>query len=144
MGMQATVRRAVVQSKNGAILDVWHLGQLVPRTGSVDWLAVDVQGLSLVLEDPDVVIVLVGVQSDLLLLGSSWVHQGVRVQIATLGVDVADRNTAAHQHIDRNVLHALGVERGLELRAHEAIAIAGVDEAEKWTPNMAMLESCRG
>src|SRR3569833_2163184 len=129
--VQAAEGGLVVEADDVAVLEVGGLGQLVPGVGPVDGLAVDVQRLGLVLQKPDVVLILVGVERDLLLLASSGVHQGVRVQIATLRVDVPDGDAAAHQYIDGGVLHALGVQRGLELGAHEAVAVTGVHEADE-------------
>jgi len=131
MGVKATEGVEVEQTEDGAVLNIGELGKVVPRISSIDRFTVDVERLGLVLEQPDVVVVLVGIQCDLLLLGSCRVHQGVRVQITTLGIDMSDADSAAHQHVGGNVLHALGVQGRLELRAHEAVALAGVDEAEE-------------
>jgi hypothetical protein len=129
--MQAAVGRAVVKTENGAILDVLRLGKGIPRMSTVNGLPINSKRLSLVLEKPDIVVVLVGVQGDLLLLAASRVHERVGVKITALGVHVADGNTAAHHDIGRDILHSLVVESGLELGAHEAIAVTGVLEADK-------------
>lgn len=72
-----------------------------------------------------------GIEGNLLLLGSGRVHERVRVQISALGVDVSDGDSAAHQDVDGDILHTLGVQGGLELGAHETITIARVGEAEE-------------
>src|SRR5687768_8599004 len=76
MRMQAAVGRAVIKTKNSTILDVDRLGKSVPGLGTVDGLAVDSKGLSLVLKKPDVVVILVRIQCNLLLLTASRVHEG--------------------------------------------------------------------
>lgn len=129
--VKATVGVLVVQTEDSAVLNVLRLGQGVPSVGSVDRLAVNTEWLSLVLENPDVVFVLVGVESDLLLLATGGIHQGVGVKVTPLGVDVTNRDLAAHHDIGGDILHLLAVEGGLELGAHEAIALAGVDETHK-------------
>jgi hypothetical protein len=51
----------------------------------------------------------------------------MRVKITALGVDVTDRDTAAENDIGCDVLHLLVVQGGLELGAHEAIAVTGIN-----------------
>ena len=53
------------------------------------------------------------------------------VQIAALSVEMPKSDAAAHEDVDGDVLHALGVQGGLELGAHETIAVPGIDEAEE-------------
>lgn len=129
--VKTTVSVLVVQAQNSTVLDVLWLGQVVPSISAVDGFAVNSEGLCLVLEKPNIVLVLVGVEGDLLLLAAGRVHQGVRVKVASLSVDVANGDLAAENHIGRDILHLLGVERSLELGAHEAIALAGVDETHE-------------
>lgn len=129
--VQTAVGRLVVQSDSSAVLEVRKLSEAVPGVGSVDGKSVNIEGLSLVLEQPNVVLVLVRVESDLLLLTSSGVHQSVRVKISSLSVDVADGNTATKENIGGNILHALAVESSLELGAHETISLTRVGEAEE-------------
>lgn len=131
VGVEAAEGGSMEKTKNGAVGDVLGLGKVVPGLGSVDGLAVASEGLGLVLEQPDVVLVLVGVEGDLLLLGSGRVHEGVRVEVAALGVDVADGDTAAEENIGGDVAHTLVVESRLELGAHEAVTVTGVDEANE-------------
>jgi hypothetical protein len=88
-------------------------------------------GESLVLHDPDVVLILVGVESNLLLLAADGVHVAVRVEVSTLRVPVTERNTASIGNIGWHILHTLGVQGGLELRRHETITFAGVDQADE-------------
>lgn len=129
MRVQTSMGRRVVETENSAILDVLDLGQVVPGVGAVDGLAVRAERLSLVLQEPDVVFVLVGIKGDLLLLAAGGIHERVRVQVASLGVDVANGNTAAHDDIGRDILHSLVVERGLEFGAHKAVTVARVSQA---------------
>lgn len=121
----------MVEAEDAAIDDVVYLWQLVPCVSSVDWLAVNTKGLSLVLQDPNVVVVLVGVQGNLLLQASGGVHEGVRVKIATLSVDMADADSASHDDIGGDISHALAVQSSLEFGAHESIALARVGQAEE-------------
>lgn len=139
--VKTAVGRLVVQSDGSAVLEVRKLTEVVPGLGSVDGESVDIEGLSLVLDQPNVVLVLVGVESDLLLLTSSGVHQGVRVKIASLSVDVADRNAATKENISSNILHALAVEGGLELGAHETITLTRVGEAKEVDSEHSHVES---
>lgn len=53
------------------------------------------------------------------------------MQVSSLSIDVSDRNATAHENVGRNVLHALGVERGLEFGAHEPIALSRVLKTEE-------------
>lgn len=85
----------------------------------------------MVLQDPNVVVVLVGIQSDLLLQATGRVHEGVRVEVATLSVDMADGNSASHDDVCGNVLHTLAVQSSLELRAHESITLTRVGQAKE-------------
>ena len=84
-----------------------------------------------------------GVQRDLLLLAARWVHVLMRVQVATLGIVVAEADTCAKCNVGRNIGHALGVEGRLELAAHEAIAITRVDKADEVDGEHAHVESDR-
>lgn len=131
VGVKAAMGRAVVESENSTVLDVLWLGKSVPGIGTVDRLAIDTEGLSLVLQEPDVVVVLVRIQSDLLLLAAGRVHERVRVKVTALGVNVTDGDTAAHDDIGGDVLHSLVVEGSLELGAHETISVTGVLEGDE-------------
>lgn len=116
----------VVKAEDVLVLDEVSVGESVPGMGAINGLTIGTQRLGLVLEKPVVVLILVGVEGDLLLLAASGIHQGVRVEVTTLGVDVTDADSASHDNIGRNILHALVVEGGLELGAHEAVTVAGV------------------
>lgn len=70
----------------------------------------------LVLQDPNIVLVLVWVKSDLLLLASSWVHVVVGVEVSALSIVVAERDTTSKRNIHWHVLHCLGVQSSLEFR----------------------------
>lgn len=131
MRMETTVGWQMIETENHAVLNIRKFGEVVPRASSVDRLTIDTQRLGLVFEEPDVVVILVGIEGNLLLLGAGRIHQGVRMQIASLGVDVPDGNTAAQKDVSRHILHALGVQSRLELRAHEAITFARVGEAQE-------------
>lgn len=136
VGVQAAVGRDVVEADDGAIMEERGRGQGVPGQGAWDGcissrVGGPVDGLGLVLHDPDVVLVLVRVEGDLLLLGAGGVHVGVGVQVATLRVVVPERDAGAEGNVGGHVGHGLAVERGLELGRHEAVAVARVDEAEE-------------
>ncbi|THW59526.1 hypothetical protein D6D20_06439 [Aureobasidium pullulans] len=128
--VDAAVSDDVVELEDGAIFDQGRFDAVpCPRGRNVG--TVNVDGLSLVLEEPNVVLILMGVESDLLLLAASGVHVAVRVQVASLSVVMTDRDTAAESDICGNVLHTLAVESRLELGRHETIAVTRVDEAEE-------------
>lgn len=128
VGVEAAVGGAMEEAEDAAMLDVLGLRKGVPGRGTVDGLAINAKGLSLVLEQPDVVVVLVRVESDLLLLAARGVHEGVGVEVATSGVDMTNANAAAHDDIGRDILHALAVKSGLKFGAHETITVTGVLE----------------
>jgi len=54
---------------------------------------------------------------------------------------VTKGDAAAERDICRDVLHAFGVQRGLEFRRHEAITFARVDEADEVNDKHAHVES---
>ena len=133
MGVQAAVSGDVVEPDNTTIFDVVRT-DIVPRLGARKVgasVAFRHNRQSLVLHDPDVVLVLVGIQGDLLLLATSWVHVAVGVQVATLCIPVTERDTASIRNISRDILHTFRVQRSLELRGHETITIAGIDQADE-------------
>ena len=75
MGVETTVSGVVIETNDVPVLDVHRLGEFVPRVSSIDLFSGKVvNGLSLVLEQPHVVFVLVRIQSNLLLLASRWIH----------------------------------------------------------------------
>lgn len=131
MRVKASEGRLVVETEDRAINNVVHLWQGVPCQSSVERLAINAQGLSLVLQDPNVVVVLVGIQSNLLLQATGRVHEGVRVEVATLSIDMADGNSASHDDVGSNILHTLAVQSSLELRAHESITLTRVGQAKE-------------
>jgi len=53
---------------------------------------------------------------------------------------MSDTDSATESNIDRNILHRLGVESSLELRAHESISITGVNQAEEMDPEHCHVE----
>jgi hypothetical protein len=131
--VQTTVSGDVVEPDDTAILDIVG-AKIIPSLGAGQVRACVVlrhDRQSLILHDPDVVLILVGVQSDLLLLATGGVHVAVRVKVTALCVPVAERNAAAVCNIGWNVLHALGVQCGLELGGHEAITVTRVDQADE-------------
>lgn len=133
VGVKTSVRGNVVETDHITILDVvlGHVLDVVPSTCAVDRLAVDVKRLSLVLDKPNVVVILVGVKSDLLLLTAARVHERVGVEVSALRVDMSEAESAAECDIDRNVLHTLVVQGGLEFGTHEAISVTGVAKAQE-------------
>lgn len=86
---------------------------------------------SLVLHDPNVVLILMRVQGDLLLLATSRVHMAVRMEVTALCVPVTERDTTSVCDIGRYVLHALRIQGCLKLGRHEAIAVTGIDQADE-------------
>jgi len=105
--------------------------KFVPGSRSIDCFASSIEWLSLVLKQPDIVLVLVWVERDLLLLAAGWVHVNVRMKITTLCVVVTECNSAAESDVGWGVSHALVIQGGLEFRRHEAIALAWVCQAEE-------------
>jgi hypothetical protein len=139
--VDAAVGDRVVQANDGSILDVAS-GHVIPGKWALNF-TVGTKRLSLVLHDENVVLILVGVESDLLLLAASGVHVVVRVQVATLGVMVAKANSRTKGNIGSNILHTLGVQGCLELGGHEAIALAGIDQAHEMDGEHSHIESNR-
>jgi len=68
----------VIQADDRSIDDERRV-DVVPCKRSLDLFTIGSQGLCLVLDKPDVVLVLVRVKGDLLLLAAGWIHVGVRV-----------------------------------------------------------------
>jgi len=75
--MEAAVGLEVVQLESVTIFDEGWRVLSIPCIRTVDGLSSDIKRLSLVLEEPNVVLILVGVESDLLLLATGWVHEVV-------------------------------------------------------------------
>lgn len=131
--VQTAVSTDMVESDNATILDVVG-AEIVPSLGAGQIRASVVlrhDWQSLILHDPNVVFILVGVQSDLLLLATGRVHVAVRVEVATLCVPVAERDATAIGDICWYVLHSLRVQCGLKLRRHETVTVTWVDQADE-------------
>lgn len=126
--MKTTMGVGVIETKDRTVLDKKGGLEVVPGTCTVDGLTVHVKGLRLVLQQPIVIVVLVGVEGDLLLLAARGIHQGVGVEVTTLGVDVAQSDAATKVNVRGNIVHTLRVERRLKLGTHETVTIAGVSE----------------
>lgn len=129
--METAIRCDVVQPDDTTILNI-DGAKVIPSLGASEVRASvilrhDRQGL--VLHDPDVVLVLVRVEGDLLLLATGGVHVAVGMEITTLRVPVTKRDTASVSDIRWYILHALGVESSLELRRHETITVTRVNQA---------------
>lgn len=139
--VDSSARDQMVQPDNGAVFDVIR-GDVIPGKRTLHF-AVGTQGLGLVFEDKNVVLVLVRIESDLLLLTSGGVHVVVRVKVATLSVKVTDADARAEDHIGRDILHRLGVEGRLELGRHESVAFSGVDQAEEMDGEHSAVEAKR-
>ena len=75
--VEAAVRVRVVEPDDVPVLDELRLGKGVPGGGAVDLFAVGAERLGLVLDLPVVVVILVGVEGDLLLLAAGRVHERV-------------------------------------------------------------------
>ena len=84
-----------------------------------------------VLHNPQIVVVLMWVERDLLLPTASGVHVSMGVQISALCVPVSNADFRTISYICRHVLHPLIVEGGLELAGHESISIPRINKAEK-------------
>ena len=128
--MQATVGLKVVEPKDHLVLDEVERRESIPSLWTVDG-AIETFGLGLILEQPYVVVVLVRVQGDLLLLASGGVHMVMGMQIAALGVVVSEGDPAAKRHVNGHVLHRFRVERRLEFRGHETVAVTRINQAYK-------------
>lgn len=105
MRVEASVSGHVVEPDGAAVNDVFG-SDVIPGPWSRD-LAIWSERLSLVLENEDVVVVLVGVKGDLLLLASAGVHVAVRVEVTSLSIVVSDRYPRAKDNIDGSITHAL-------------------------------------
>ena len=133
VGVNTAVSDDMVQAEDRSVSNPFRV-ELVPghwpRNGSVTGrVAGPVNRLSLVLQKEHVVLVLVGVKSDLLLLATSRVHVLMRVQVAALSVVVTKADTCAKCDIGGHISHCLCVEGGLELAAHEAVTVTRVHKA---------------
>ena len=143
--VHAAISGDVVKTDQTAILDERCL-LVIPsqRTGEggvsgrvdgpVDWLGG-------ILHEKHVVLILVGVKSDLLLVAAGGVHVRVRMEIATLGVVVANADARSKGNVGWDISHTLGVKGGLKLAAHEAVAITRIDEAEEVDSKHAHVEA---
>ncbi len=131
MRMKATTGSQMEELDGVSVIDKGWWAESVPSEGAIDRLSIDVEGLGHVLHEPDIVLILVGIESDLLLLAAGRIHQVMRMQVASLGVVVSDADSATQGNIDWDILHGLGVESGLELGAHESISISWVGQAEE-------------
>lgn len=129
MGMKPAMRCKMVQLDYRTIIKHCRV-EIVPSIRSCD-RSVQTFGLRLILEQPDVVLILVGVQSNLLLFAASRIHVVMRMQVATLSVVVPDADTAAQCNIDWDILHAFRVQRSLKLRRHESVSIARINETDE-------------
>jgi len=85
----------------------------------------------------------VGVESDLLLLAASWVHQVVRVQVASLSIMMSYADSTSKCYIHWDILHSLRVESSLEFGAHEPVSVSRVDEADEVDPKHGHIERDR-
>lgn len=133
--VQTTISGNVVETDERTVRDPFRV-EAIPSVRSGDGgvsgrIHSPIDRLRLVLNEEDIVLIFVRVESDLLLLATSRVHVRVGVQVATLGVVVTETDARAKSHVCGDIGHSLGVECGLELAAHEAIAITRVDEANK-------------
>lgn len=131
MRVEASISCNVIESNNRTVLYVvWAYA--VPGLWTCEvWTSVVLRhdGQRLVLHDPDIVLILVGIEGDLLLLATSRIHVAVGVKVPTLGVPMSNGDAASEGNISRDGLHTLRVQGCLELRGHESIAFTGVDEA---------------
>src|ERR1700761_8512494 len=109
--MQAAVRRDMIESHDRAVYDVFGFERIPCQwtwdSGVACGIGNEVEGLSLVLQKPHVVLVLVRVKRDLLLLRTGGVHVGMAVQISALSVVVSEADTRAKCDIRRDIRHAL-------------------------------------
>ena len=84
-----------------------------------------------VLDYPDIVAVLVRIQSDLLLLASGRVHVSMGVKVSALGIPMPNGDMRAESYICWYGGHSLIIECRLKLARHESITVTRVDEAHK-------------
>lgn len=129
--MEPTVGASVVKLDSIAVLDESWWIDSIPGGRAVDVFSMCVKWLCHVLNTPYVILILVGVKGNLLLLATGGVHEVMRVQVTTLGIVMSHANSATESDINRHILHRLGVERGLKLRAHESIPVTRVGKAEE-------------
>lgn len=140
VGVKASLGWNVPELDSITILDVSWV-EVVPSERSVDGVSRSVKWLGGVLEEPNVVLVLVWVEGNLLLLGASWIHKWVGVQVSTLSVVMSDADAGAECNIGWRIAHALRVEGSLELRAHESITLTRVGKAEEVNGEHSHVES---
>ena len=133
----------VHQLDNVPILNISWWAKCIPRKRPIYWLALDVERLRDILNEPDVVLVFMGVEGDLLLLASRWIHQVVGVQVPPLSVVMSDADSASESDINRDILHAFRVESSLEFGAHESVSITRVNEADEVDSKHGQVE-CKG
>lgn len=129
MGVKSSVGKRMVKPDHCAVFDVTG-SDVIPSQRSLHF-TVGAKRLGRVLENKEVVFVLVGIQRDLLLSTAGGEHVRVRMQVASLSVQMTEADAGTKSNISRNISHGLGIQSGLELRRHEAIAITGVHQTQK-------------
>ena len=134
MRMKATVCGYVIEFDRVSILDeVWG-SYVVISIGAIYRLSIETKWRCLILDEPQVILVLVRIQSDLLLVAASWIHEVVRMQVASLRIVMSDADPTSKCNIDGNILHSLRVQSGLEFGTHESVPIARIYEASEMDP----------
>jgi hypothetical protein len=103
--MKSAVGCQVVKLDSITIFNEFGWVYRVPGMSAIYWLSHDIQRLCHVFKEPDVVLVLMRIESNLLLFAASRIHEVVRVQISPLGIMMPDTDATAKCYVDWNILH---------------------------------------
>ncbi len=141
MRVDSAMGHEMVHSDNVAVFNVFC--QVAPCLRASHSDIVRCNRLSLVLEEEDIVLVLVRVQSDLLLFTTGGIHVRMRVEVSTLSVVMSEGHLTAKEHVRWSISHALVVQGRLKLGRHESITIARVDQAKEVDAEHANVECDR-
>jgi hypothetical protein len=110
----AAVSDNVIQADDRSINDPLGI-ELIPchrssHGGVSSRIGGPIDRLRLVLNEEDIVLILMRVESNLLLLAASGVHVLMGVEVAALGVVVAEADTRTESDVSWDISHALSVE----------------------------------
>jgi hypothetical protein len=84
-----------------------------------------------ILKEPGIILILMGIECDLLLVAARWVHEVVGVEVPSLSVVMPDADSTSKGDIHRDILHGFGVKSGLEFRAHEPVPVTRVHKTDE-------------
>lgn len=121
-GVDETNLDAVCEVADGVLVEACDLVLRSQRVTLVVQLGGGIFGSWSFDNDPDIVVVQVRVEGDLLLLTSSRVGGLVGVQVATLSVEMLDCDGRAESDVRKSVGHSVSVKGVLEGAAHEGVA----------------------